>query len=664
MPWNSSSGSPTHLDRFRPVGSIQTISPWISSIRRHSSTQPPRMQCVVRVIVARMANRDYSASVKMLTVPDVIHRVPPLVEEARRFLGRCERSARPRVRVWRGGCPEGRRGFAAVYPGSFDPWTLAHDAILRATLRRVKGPVLVLLDLDTIDKPAHAAPLAERLAILALHLADQRRVAIGVSTHGRFLEKARALGRATFVVGQDTWERVFAPRYYQDPERDLAELRRRARFLVAPRGGRGTGDLRLSRVDQARSATIARRAFAAGRLPWDQLAPDVLLACWQLGLYGVKRLLPVWVVTAFLERDGQVLLVKRGQQVGTYRGVWSGVSGYLDWPVKRLSELLARGPGRWGLRQAVKEIHEETRIGAKSIRLVRAGSVLAAADPAHRREWRVRPFLFRLAPGAEPRLDWENTECAWVPPWALLEMPTVPKLIDALGRALGGWRRWCEEQVRALERDRRSGAMMIATRFLSTVVLAERVRARVDPVRCARRLANAHPMGPLAWIRDRLAEGVAASRLRAELGRQSTRLAEAAWRRLRAAKALATYSFSSTVWVVASRLAKPLTIIPDAEGHGRRLRDEIGHYLPSDRVPIRLSPRPPSDAVFVIGCDAVLPDRSIINARGTEEAIREAGLPVVVLAQRCKFMRSVPPLRRGFERVPAEALRDAEFITG
>lgn len=77
----------------------------------------------------------------------------------------------------------------------------------------------------------------------------------------------------------------------------------------------------------------------------------------------------------------------------------------------------------------------------------------------------------------------------------------------------------------------------------------------------------------------------------------------------------------------------------------------------------RLSPHPPRNAVLVLGCDAVLSDGSIINARGTADAIRKAGLPVVILAQRCKYVKRAPKLRRGFERVPASLLRDAEFIS-
>lgn len=621
-----------------------------------------------------------------LTVPDVIHRLPPLVEEARRFLRGCRRTGAPRVRVWRGP----RRGFGAVYPGSFDPWTLAHDAILRATLRRLRGAVLVLLDLETIDKPSHAAPLAERLAILALHLADQPRVAIGVSTHGRFLEKARALGKATFVVGEDTHERVLAPRYYEDPERELAELHRRARFLVAPRGGvsgrgpRATGArgggrvapllgvrtrhgawesarLPLSPVDQARSATLARRAYSAGRLPWDQLAPDVLLACWQLRLYGVKRLLPVWVVTAFLERDGRILLVKRGQLVGTHKGAWSGVSGYLDWPVRHLRALIERGPGRWALRQVVQEVREETGIGAESVRLVNAGREIAADDPAHRRQWRVRPFLFGLSPGVRPRLDWENTECDWVTPWDLLHLRVVPRLDQAMSSACGGWHRWYESRLSDLIRDRSSGAMHIALRFLRLAACARDQGLGSWEVQASRRLAAAHPMAPLAWIRDRLAVGMDPRKATSALAEQQNAVLSKARCRLRRARALATYSFSTTVNVLTSLMRKPLTILPDPDGHGERLRCNLWTAF---GIEARVSPRPAHTAVLVLGADAVLPDGSIINARGTTKAIREAGLPVVVLAQRCKYVKRCPPLRRGFERVPADVLRDAEFITG
>lgn len=36
------------------------------------------------------------------------------------------------------------------------------------------------------------------------------------------------------------------------------------------------------------------------------------------------------VVTCFLEHDGKIPLLRRSQRVGTYRGRWAGVSGYIE----------------------------------------------------------------------------------------------------------------------------------------------------------------------------------------------------------------------------------------------------------------------------------------------------------------------------------------------
>ena len=36
------------------------------------------------------------------------------------------------------------------------------------------------------------------------------------------------------------------------------------------------------------------------------------------------------VVTCFLECQGSILLLKRSQQVGSFKGRWAGVSGYVE----------------------------------------------------------------------------------------------------------------------------------------------------------------------------------------------------------------------------------------------------------------------------------------------------------------------------------------------
>ncbi|MEM4728707.1 MAG: NUDIX pyrophosphatase [Thermoplasmata archaeon] len=145
------------------------------------------------------------------------------------------------------------------------------------------------------------------------------------------------------------------------------------------------------------------------------------------------------VVTCFLTRRGRILILKRSGRVGTFRGRWAGVSGYIE-------------PGEMPLERAFKEIREETGLLEESVRLVRGGGRLVvrsgSADAAGAksgksgRAWPglkqpqgvvfiVHPFLFELKRG-RVRLDWEHTELRWVRPSELRRFRTVPGLAEAL----------------------------------------------------------------------------------------------------------------------------------------------------------------------------------------------------------------------------------------
>jgi 8-oxo-dGTP pyrophosphatase MutT (NUDIX family) len=126
----------------------------------------------------------------------------------------------------------------------------------------------------------------------------------------------------------------------------------------------------------------------------------------------------IGVVTAFLRHAGEVLVLRRSERVGSYRGRWAAVSGYLE--------------GTDALAQALREVEEETGIDPRDLRLVRAGAPLVVEDPDHARRWVVHPFLFDLAVRPVVRLDWEHTESRWVRPAALDGLPTVPRLAAAL----------------------------------------------------------------------------------------------------------------------------------------------------------------------------------------------------------------------------------------
>ena len=130
------------------------------------------------------------------------------------------------------------------------------------------------------------------------------------------------------------------------------------------------------------------------------------------------ELRPTPVVTAFLRHQGKVLLVRRSAGVGSYQGRWSAISGYLEGPDP--------------LRQALREIREETGLDPALLRLRARAEPLAVPAPELGTCWLVHPFLFDVEDPAGIRLDWENTELRWVAPSELVGMPTVPALAEAL----------------------------------------------------------------------------------------------------------------------------------------------------------------------------------------------------------------------------------------
>lgn len=120
------------------------------------------------------------------------------------------------------------------------------------------------------------------------------------------------------------------------------------------------------------------------------------------------------VVTAILQNRGQILILRRSDAVGTFRGRWSAVSGYLE--------------GREDPKvRALREVREETGISRPRFR--------AAGPPIHARAdttiFVVHPFLFDV-PKRKVRLDWENVEYRWIHPGELDRFETVPRLGDVV----------------------------------------------------------------------------------------------------------------------------------------------------------------------------------------------------------------------------------------
>lgn len=122
---------------------------------------------------------------------------------------------------------------------------------------------------------------------------------------------------------------------------------------------------------------------------------------------------PKEVVTVFLRHQGRILLLRRSGRVGTYRGQWAGVSGYLETEP---------------LEQAYIELREETSLERKDVSPLIRGEPLEVFDEETGVAWRVHPFLADVKDPGNIRLDWESEEMRWVEPEEIIHLDTVPGL--------------------------------------------------------------------------------------------------------------------------------------------------------------------------------------------------------------------------------------------
>lgn len=136
------------------------------------------------------------------------------------------------------------------------------------------------------------------------------------------------------------------------------------------------------------------------------------------GSVDIKDVEETHVVTSFIENEGEILILKRSEYVGTYQGKWAGVSGYVE-------------EGEAPLEKAIKEIVEE--VGLREPSLIREGEPVLSRDD--RNVWIIHPYLFQTET-REVELDWEHTEHEWVDPKKVTEFDTVPRLEKTLQRVL------------------------------------------------------------------------------------------------------------------------------------------------------------------------------------------------------------------------------------
>lgn len=136
------------------------------------------------------------------------------------------------------------------------------------------------------------------------------------------------------------------------------------------------------------------------------------------GTVEVPSIQEMEVTTSILRHQEMVLILHRSERVGSCRGMWAGVSGYVE-------------KDEEPRQTAFREIREEVRV--ESPLLVKEGATIKVRNGE--RVWVIHPFLFDVQ-SWEVTTDWEHTEHAWISPKDLGDFPTVPGL-DRVFRELG-----------------------------------------------------------------------------------------------------------------------------------------------------------------------------------------------------------------------------------
>ena len=357
---------------------------------------------------------------------------------------------------------------------------------------------------------------------------------------------------------------------------------------------------------------------------WEENSPSSVFSPDQDGL-DMSDTPETPVVTVFLRHRGDVLLLRRSEDVGSYPGKWGAVAGHVEQDDPRAS--------------ALAEIEEETGLTERDVSLVRQGPSFPVTDEERDTRWHVHPFLFD-AHTREVETNWETADVEWAAPTTLLRRDTVPELWTSYRRVA--------PSIVELTRDTSHGSAYLSLRalevlrdragLLATTDAPDIEDARARLVDTARRLLDARPsMAALAnrihrVMHESHPEPTAAAveeNAHTAIGRALDTDAEAA---RRAADQIAgdrvlTLSRSGTV-LDALRHADPAPSVvvatsqPGGEGVGvaEALTDAgLDVTLIPDAAVATTLATGAVDAVLV-GADTVRPSGTVVNKVGTRSA--------------------------------------------
>ena len=174
-----------------------------------------------------------------------------------------------------------------VFPGTFNPITVAHLEIARAALAHVEEVVLVL-PRNFPHKNYAGASFEDRVTMMRAAVAPERGISVAAADGGLFVEIARECREAygsnvglQFLCGRDAAERIVGWDYGRPGA--IEEMLRDFGLLVAARGGEyvpppelrdAVRTLEVCDLDHV-SATEVRERIARGEA-WEHLAPPAI----------------------------------------------------------------------------------------------------------------------------------------------------------------------------------------------------------------------------------------------------------------------------------------------------------------------------------------------------------------------------------------------------
>ncbi|WP_458207186.1 NUDIX domain-containing protein [Haladaptatus sp. NG-SE-30] len=338
------------------------------------------------------------------------------------------------------------------------------------------------------------------------------------------------------------------------------------------------------------------------------------------------------VVTCFLRNRGEVLLLRRSDEVGSYSGLWGGVAGHAEGD----PDTLAR-----------EEIAEETGL-LDACTLVRAGDSFEVNDESLDTRWVVHPFLFDCA-SRDATTDWETTETAWVTPTDILRRETVPDLWTSYEQVA--------PSVESVAGDDEHGSAYISVRALEVLrdragLLAVRGgereglgSARDELAEVARDLLDARPS--MAALANRVNRAMTDAKSLEAVEQAAIDGIERAYRVDQEATDAASERFADSTVLTLSRSGTVLDALRDTEhvfvAESRPAREGVGVAeslatatdvtIHTDAAMAHVLATEDVDCV-VVGADSVLPDGDVVNKTGTRAAAVAAvheSVPVFVV---------------------------------